>query len=228
MPNVDDFPPSNKDKVLDLQGKRLIQLCKTTNVLICNGRLNQDKNGNYTYINVNGESVVDYCLSNPDDFKYFLHFEVCPPTDLSDHCALNICLQTNRSTTESHDKTPTNERYLAWDETMADTYRSQLLDSIDTLRYLSSNLKHDNIDDSVIQFTQYMQEKAFNVFGLPVLKVTCQNTVNQIHLTLDQGSCGLIKSALTHEKNLTLHETNTYAVKPLKTSNYSYTKQSYT
>jgi len=43
----------------------------------------------------------------------------------------------------------------------------------------------------------------------PVLKVTCQNTVNQIPLTLDQGSCGLIKSALTHEKNLTLRETNT-------------------
>ena len=50
FPNVDDFPPSNKDKVLDLQGKRLIQLCKTTNVLICNGRLNQDKNGNYIYL----------------------------------------------------------------------------------------------------------------------------------------------------------------------------------
>ena len=59
----------------------------------------------------------------------------------------------------------------------------------------------------------------------PVLKVTCQSTVNQIPLILDQGSCGLIKSAMTHEKNLTLYETNTYAVKPLKTSNYSYTKE---
>ena len=62
----------------------------------------------------------------------------------------------------------------------------------------------------------------------PVLKVTCQSTVNQIPLILDQGSCGLIKSAMTHEKNLTLYETNTYAVKPLKTSNYYYTKEPYT
>jgi len=34
----------------------IIQLCKTINLLICNGRLNEDKDGNlYTYINVNGE-----------------------------------------------------------------------------------------------------------------------------------------------------------------------------
>ena len=33
---------------------------------------------------------------------------------------------------------------------------------------------------------------------------------------------------MTHEKNLTLHETNTYEIKPLKTSNYSYTKEPYT
>ena len=34
---------------------------KQTNLFICNGRLNQDRD-----VNVNGESVVDYCFSNPD------------------------------------------------------------------------------------------------------------------------------------------------------------------
>ena len=73
-------------------------------MLICNGRLNQDKDDNYTYVKITGGSVVDFYLLNPDDFKYFTNFEVCPPTDISDHCALTICLQTYHSTTKSHEE----------------------------------------------------------------------------------------------------------------------------
>ena len=38
-----DIPPrKNKDHVIDSYGKRLIELCKTTNLLIANGRLGSD------------------------------------------------------------------------------------------------------------------------------------------------------------------------------------------
>ena len=42
--NVYISPRVNKDRVLDAHGKRLINLCKSTNLLIGNGRLHDDKN----------------------------------------------------------------------------------------------------------------------------------------------------------------------------------------
>ena len=71
LPNVDDFPRSNKD-MCQIYKVNVVFNC-ARQLLICNGRLNQDKDGNYTYVNVNRESVADYCLSNPDKFKYFMN-----------------------------------------------------------------------------------------------------------------------------------------------------------
>jgi len=156
----------NMDPVLDAHGKRLIQLCKSTNMLICNGRLCNDKHGEYTFINNNGSSVVDYCILNKADFVYINDFNVQPPTDISDHSALNICIQrSKRSICESRDPCIVSEDYLEWDETMTNVFRASLLDSSDTLLQISSDLNNISINESVQQFTQYIQDKAFSIFG---------------------------------------------------------------
>ena len=54
----------NKDCVLDFNGKRLLELYKTTELLIANGRIGQDANsGEYTFIGSNRRSVVDHLFS---------------------------------------------------------------------------------------------------------------------------------------------------------------------
>ena len=90
------LPRVNKDQVLDRRGMRLLDLCKHTGYNIANGRLGKDRNiGEYTFINNNGMSVVDYLILHKNNFQYIKDFEVRSPDDLSDHCALRFCIDGN-------------------------------------------------------------------------------------------------------------------------------------
>ena len=75
-------------------GEKLISLCKTVPLFICNGRKLGDILGSYTCFKWNGQSVVDYCLASPGVFNkistcqvgtYFPH--------ISDHCSISIILK---------------------------------------------------------------------------------------------------------------------------------------
>jgi hypothetical protein len=58
-----DIPRERKNKELEKNrhGALLIDFCKGNNIIILNGRLSGDKDGNFT---CKGTSVVDYCISN--------------------------------------------------------------------------------------------------------------------------------------------------------------------
>ena len=59
---------------LDLHGKKLIDLCKTQNLLIVNGRVGEDKGvGQFTSKN---NSVIDYVLAPPNFFSQFHTFQI--------------------------------------------------------------------------------------------------------------------------------------------------------
>ena len=53
---------NNQDKKTNDFGNRLINLCCVSGLLICNGRLEGDKDGKFTYIDKKGKSTNDYCL----------------------------------------------------------------------------------------------------------------------------------------------------------------------
>lgn len=59
-----DIPPrKSRDLVLDNYGRRLLDLCKATNLLIANGRLGDDKDiGEFTCVTNRGRCTVDYLL----------------------------------------------------------------------------------------------------------------------------------------------------------------------
>ena len=63
--NMSNLPErQNQDTVSDKNGERLINLCKSTGHFIANGRLSNDKLGNYTFCSTRGHSVTDYLLIN--------------------------------------------------------------------------------------------------------------------------------------------------------------------
>ena len=83
----------NKDHVLDTHGKRIIDLCKSTNLLIGNGRLHSDSGiGEFTFINHNGMSTVDYILLEYNNFSLIKDFNIMPINEFSDHCAFHFCV----------------------------------------------------------------------------------------------------------------------------------------
>ena len=61
--NIDPLPRKNKDLIVDAYGRKLLNLCKNTGLLI--GRLND---GDFSFQGTQGSSTVDYILLNNHDF----------------------------------------------------------------------------------------------------------------------------------------------------------------
>ena len=83
------------DHVIDQAGSRLIDFCKTSSLLIDNGRLYYDAGiGEYTYHSMNGSSVVDYLLLDYNDLDCSTHFCILLPNSFSDRCGIEVNLAT--------------------------------------------------------------------------------------------------------------------------------------
>ena len=61
-------PRFNKDSKINTIGRLLIDLCKTTKMILVNGRLNNKNSSDYSCITHNGESVIDYFIVDYDGF----------------------------------------------------------------------------------------------------------------------------------------------------------------
>jgi hypothetical protein len=171
----DEFPGdiearSNKDKTLDLNGRRLLDLCRNSGLIIANGRLGSDAGiGEFTYCSHMGRSVVDYLLLAQGDFKYVSHFEVLPFNEFSDHAPLSFSLHSTGTANHmsgNNSSQGEQSKQLLWDDSKAQTLRDQLQTSSEYVNGLTSQLEGGIDTDSVSKaFSDYMYDKAFAVFG---------------------------------------------------------------
>jgi len=86
-------PRISQDHTSNLFGDRLLDLCKATNQRRVNGRWSGDR-GNFTCLTHNGASVVDYFLTQQDNFHLIHHFHVWEFTTFSNHAPLSFSLRT--------------------------------------------------------------------------------------------------------------------------------------
>ena len=90
-----DIPIIRKNEDLKLNdfGHRLINLCKVSGLLICNGRLRGDReSGKFTYIDKKGKSTNDYALISKGLLSKPIEFHVHDPNAYSDHCPIELKL----------------------------------------------------------------------------------------------------------------------------------------
>ena len=74
-----------------LRGGELIELCKSMNLNILNGRKTGDLFGKITSFQWNGQSVVDYALTSNELFPHISYFKVGEYIPwISDHCSLSF------------------------------------------------------------------------------------------------------------------------------------------
>ena len=66
----------SKDRVVNKFGLSLLDMCIELNVHIANGRAKGDERGEYTFINQNGHSVIDYFIMSTPMFDWIENFEV--------------------------------------------------------------------------------------------------------------------------------------------------------
>jgi retrotransposon-encoded endonuclease len=108
----------SKDKVINARGKSLINLVKQYNLIIMNGNSKKDKSGDFTFINRNGSSVIDVCLTNLNTKLHKLNFSV----GISDHsCHFPISLDINIQINK-----PMELNRVEWDTNKCERYRDDL------------------------------------------------------------------------------------------------------
>ena len=62
----------SKDSIINTEGQKLLELCKSNYLTILNGRFGQDRHiGNFTYRNI---SVIDYTIASKEAHKYLEDF----------------------------------------------------------------------------------------------------------------------------------------------------------
>ena len=87
---------------MDLKGEESIELCKTLNLNILNGRKTGDIFGNITSFQWNGKAVVDYIIPSSELHPSFASMKVGNYNPfISDHCPLFFKLNTNNTTVDS-------------------------------------------------------------------------------------------------------------------------------
>jgi len=84
---ISDFHFSRKsqDKIINAQGRDLLDLCVSARLRILNGRFIGDILGNITCLNTNGCSVVDYSIVSQSLLSSVKYFEIKQPSYFSDH-----------------------------------------------------------------------------------------------------------------------------------------------
>ena len=91
---TDEFMPrSSKDKIINANGRKLLDLCKLNALRIANGRPGSDRGvGKYTYVGSTGRSVIDYVIATPNLLNTISTFHVGEPNILSDHCLIDFSM----------------------------------------------------------------------------------------------------------------------------------------
>ena len=82
------LPRKSLDKVLNSQGKELLNLCASAQLRLLNGRYIGDVLGNITCYNAKGCSIVDYAAASVSLLSSVKYFIVKNPACYSDHCQL--------------------------------------------------------------------------------------------------------------------------------------------
>ena len=104
------------DKEINKNGKKLIEMCKMSNLKILNGRMGRDRViGNYTCCTSRGKSVIDYVIASVSFFERCSDFYVdVLDKCMSDvHCPISLVLTSHEANQNTeHD----NSKQLELDE----------------------------------------------------------------------------------------------------------------
>ena len=77
----------NKDKIANNHGKKLIELCKLSDLKIANGRIGTDKSiGSYTCHTPRGSSTAYFAILSMGLFPYIVDFYI----DIYDKCLSDV------------------------------------------------------------------------------------------------------------------------------------------
>ena len=136
------------DKVVNLQGKNLLDLCVSARLRMLNGRYIGDLLGYYTCISNNGYSTVDYCIVSEHLFSSVLYFKTGDFSCWSDHARIEVVIKCN---IDMHKKISLDKsKWKSAEVFMWDENSKQRL-----INYLSTN----EMKNSIINFENHIFQR---------------------------------------------------------------------
>ena len=172
------MPRSSQDKIINANGRKLLDFCRLNTLRIANGRLGSDRGvGKYTYVGSTGRSVIDYVIASPNLLNTISTFHVGEPNILSDHCLIDFSMISRNSINELVDVSENVpfenvKKKYAWNEGRAGEYHINLQEEENALRDLSSHLSQvtnfDQIDENLTNFTLLMEKVCDPLFSRKV------------------------------------------------------------
>ena len=156
------IPRQNCDQHCPNQhGRNLINLCRSANLRILNGRKLGDSRGNFTCFTHNGASTADYGLCSQELFNKIILFHVGQQTEYSDHCKITIEIpskQQNEANAPEYRWKKLEPNFL-WEENSKTTFQTSL--HTEEILSLLSSLK-DQIQNN--QTTELLGLKLNDIF----------------------------------------------------------------
>ena len=138
---------TSQDIVINARGRHLLEFCRSSGLIIANGRLGSDcGDGSYTCIRSNGCSVVDYVLANDSFFSKLCEFKIGDSIS-SDHMPVSFEVRDNRCEKQVRNYS------IEGDDTIALTYR-KIIWSEESSRYAKLCFKSSDIETSVSQLVE--------------------------------------------------------------------------
>ena len=157
------------DSVSNEFGDCLLDLCKATELRIVYGRLfeNTEKMTCYTH---NGESVIDYILTNSQNFGAFTNMTVQDYNEFSNHAPISFCLKIG--TQRSGEATAKFRDVYRWKEDCKIEFVNSLENDINLLQDIVDT--NESINSIIDNFSTLITDRA-NPFFKKVIKVNQEN-----------------------------------------------------
>ena len=185
--NQDINPPRNsEDKTVCERGSILLDLCRSFDYLIANGRKPGDLFGKYTSIQWNGSAVVDYVITPASTLQRIVEFKVGDFVPcISDHCPLEYKIKLKLS---KQTETPIDMKKLPprckWNETLKSTF-------LNTLK----TEENKEIFEHTLEDTNITPEDGITLLSSTLLKCASWNST-----TTENKEKRKQKSVDTHQK----------------------------
>ena len=156
---INEPPPkrNSQDNTTNARGNELLDMCKSLDLNIINGRKTGDLFGNYTCIKWNGNSVVDYLLTSASLFQKISVFKVGDFIPwLSDHCSIHFTLELHNNIEKETPDPPKGvpPKQFVWSET-GKQKNSNMIKSTEFKNKLDEGLQ---LDTHPKNFVNYISE----------------------------------------------------------------------
>ena len=164
--SINDVVEQNSKVIKDritrdvIVNEKLLQLCRSTNLYILNGRIGPMPEGRCTCQTARGQSVVDYIIASVDLLLLTKSFQIGETSPLSVHRCVTATLQckyNNSSNMHASKSKPTDRQVVLYK--WKDEHKEQYVKNLNTLhvQHLLNNIRYSILSNNVISPNEHIE-----------------------------------------------------------------------